>query len=161
MNQALASRGPSRIADRGSRIAYHLSPMRRPALFALIALACARADSAADSAAPGEVPAAAVAYREGRPDAPVRVIYFADYVCPDCATFSRAAAEPLRADWVARGRASLTIVDLPWHRGSVAGSAAAACAAEQGKYWAMHDLLFERQEVWRSVVDIPAKLRDY
>jgi protein-disulfide isomerase len=115
----------------------------------------------AEEESPGEVPAAAVAYREGRADAPVHVVYFDDYVCDDCAKFSRAAIEPLRREWIERGRARLTVVDLAWHRGSVAGSAAATCAAEQGKYWPMHDALYERQEVWKRAVDIPAQLAEY
>lgn len=110
---------------------------------------------------PGEVPPRAVAYRQGDATAPVHVIYFDDYVCDDCARFSKEAMEPLRRDWVDAGRARLTVVDLAWHRGSVAGSAAATCAAEQGAYWPMHAMLFERQEVWKRAVDIPAKLLEY
>jgi len=114
-----------------------------------------------DAAPPGEVPREAVAYEEGDARAPVHVIYFDDYVCDDCAKFSTEAVEPLRREWVAKKRARLTVVDLAWHRGSVAGSAAAACAAEQGQFWPMHAMLFERQEIWKRAVDIPAKLTEY
>jgi len=91
----------------------------------------------------------------------VHVIYFDDYVCDDCAKFNTEAIEPLRAEWLAKGRARLTVVDVAWKRGSVAGAAAAWCAAEQGKYWPMHEALFKRQEVWKRAVDIPAKLAEY
>ena len=128
----------------------------RLAVFAVVA-GC----TAAGSPPPGEVDGDAVAYREGPETAPVHVIYFADYVCDDCARFSSEAVEPLHTDWVGKGRARLTIVDLAWHRGSVAGSAAAWCAAEQGKFWPMHSLLFERQERWKRAVDIPAQLAVY
>ena len=124
----------------------------------VVAVAGCIAESAA---APGEVPAEAVAYRQGPAEAPVHVVYFDDYVCDDCARFSKEAVEPLRTRWVEPGRARLTVVDLAWHRGSVAGSAAATCAAEQGKYWPMHAMLYERQEVWKRAVDIPAKLDEY
>lgn len=110
---------------------------------------------------PAEIPRNAVAYTEGNPRSPVHVVYFDDYVCDDCARFSKAAVTPLQRDWVAKGRARLTIVDLAWHRGSVAGSAAASCAAAQGKFWSMHTALFERQEVWKRVVDIPQTLQSY
>lgn len=116
---------------------------------------------AAGSPSAGEVEAKAVAYREGPDSAPVHVVYFDDYVCDDCARFSSEAVEPLHAEWVGRGRARLTIVDLAWHRGSVAGSAAAWCAAEQGKFWPMHALLFERQPEWMRAIDIPAALATY
>jgi protein-disulfide isomerase len=134
-----------------------------PALLAAIvtlAAGCA-GDTQAGAAPSAEIPAPAVAYHEGPTSAPVHVIYFADYVCDDCAKFSAAAVEPLRTDWVAKNRAQLTVVDLAWHRGSVAGSAAAVCAAEQGQFWPMHTMLFERQEIWKRAVDIPAKLTEY
>lgn len=113
------------------------------------------------SDAPDTVPEAAVAYSEGSPTAPVHVIYFADYVCSDCAAFSREAGLPLKRAWLDTGRARLTVVDLAWHRGSLAGSAAATCAAEQGQYWPMHELLFTRQESWKRAVDIPAAVAEY
>jgi protein-disulfide isomerase len=108
-----------------------------------------------------DVPADAVAYSEGDPKSPVQIVYFDDYVCDDCARFSKAAVTPLQRDWVAKGRARLTIVDLAWHRGSVAGAAAASCAAAQGKFWPMHSALFERQETWKRAVDIPRALEAY
>lgn len=114
----------------------------------------------AESEASG-VPAQAVSYRQGAAEAPVHVIYFDDYVCDDCAKFSKEAMDPLRQEWVDAGRARLTVVDLAWHRGSVAGSAAAVCAAEQEAYWPMHEMLYARQEVWKRAVDIPAALVEY
>ena len=40
------------------------------------------------------------------------MIYFDDYVCDDCAKFAAEAIEPLRAEWVAKKRAHLVIVDV-------------------------------------------------
>lgn len=111
--------------------------------------------------APGLVANAAVAHQEGDAKAPVQIVYFDDYVCDDCAKFSSMAVEPLRTQWLAKNRAHLTVVDLAWHRGSVAGAAAAACADEQGQYWPMHTMLFERQETWKRAVDIPQALLAY
>jgi len=127
------------------------------------AAACAGEGRAAadERVPPGEVAPAAVAHREGDAAAPVHVVYFADYVCDDCARFSNEAMAPLRRDWVNRKRARLTVVDLAWHRGSVDGSAASVCADEQGQFWPMHTLLFERQEIWKREADIPAKLTQY
>ena len=97
----------------------------------------------------------------GSATAPVHLIYFHDYVCDDCQRFNFQAIEPLHRDWVEKGRVRLTFVDVNWHRGSVAGSAAAWCAKEQGKFWEMHHLLFERQDTWKRAVDIPATLAGY
>ncbi|HEU4565598.1 MAG TPA: thioredoxin domain-containing protein [Gemmatimonadaceae bacterium] len=109
----------------------------------------------------GVVDESGIAYAEGRADAPVQVLYFDDYGCDDCATFAREAVDPLHEQWVKTGRARIEIVDLRWHRGSDAAAAAAACAAEQGEFWPMHALLYERQEIWMRAVDVPAKLRGY
>lgn len=131
------------------------------ALAACVADGGATGDSAGDAVPPGGVARTAVAHQEGDSAAPVHVVYFVDYVCDDCARFSNEAMEPLRREWVARGRARLTVVDLAWHRGSVDGSAASVCADEQGQFWPMHTLLFERQEIWKRETDIPAKLTQY
>ncbi len=103
----------------------------------------------------------AVAYTEGSVSAPVQLTYFDDLVCDDCRQFSNAGAEPLRTKWVEGGKLRLTVIDLAWHRGSVAGSAAVVCAAEQGKFWAMHEMLFARQDHWKRESDIPAVLTNY
>ena len=136
-------------------------PARARWLFLVAAYPLAAGCARADATLPDDVAESAAAYREGSPEAPIHVIYFDDYVCDDCAKFSREAVTPLRERWVATARARLTLVDLAWHRGSVAGSTAAVCAAEQGRFWPMHELLFERQEVWKRTVDIPATLRGY
>lgn len=133
----------------------------RGVVWGCILVAAAGCIAEREQGAASEVPAGAVSYRQGSAAAPVHVIYFDDYVCDDCARFSKEAMDPLRREWVDAGRARLTVVDLAWHRGSVAGSAAAACAAEQDAYWPMHEMLYERQEVWKRAVDIPAALVEY
>ncbi len=119
--------------------------------------------TACEKAAPvkADTMAAAIAHMEGDPSAPVKLTYFDDLVCDDCRQFSANAAEPLRTQWVATKKLQLTVIDLAWHRGAVAGSAATVCAAEQGKWWEMHERLFERQDTWKRAVDIPAALQAY
>ena len=119
--------------------------------------------SACQKSAPatGDTMAAAIAHVEGDATAPIKVLYFDDLVCDDCRQFSQQAAEPIRTQWVAAKKLQLTVIDLAWHRGSVAGSAATVCAAEQGKWWEMHELLFARQDSWKRAGDIPAILQGY
>lgn len=119
--------------------------------------------SACQKAAPAKADtmAAAIAHVEGDSTAPIKFLYFDDLVCDDCRQFSDNAAEPIRTQWVATKKLQLTVIDLAWHRGSVAGSAAVVCAAEQGKWWEMHELLFTRQDTWKRTVDIPATLQGY
>jgi len=128
-----------------------LSPFVFGSLLAVVACDRAPADSATS----------AIAYTEGDTKAPVQLTYFDDLVCDDCRQFSNAGAEPLRTKWIRGGKVRLTVVDLAWHRGSVAGSAAAVCAASQQKFWEMHELLFARQDTWKRQSDIPAALTKY
>jgi protein-disulfide isomerase len=50
------------------------------------------------------------------------------------------------------GLANLTYFDFPLtqHRNTLAASNAAACADEQGKFWPMHDRLFQAQTEWNG-----------
>ncbi len=87
---------------------------------------------------------------QGRPvygseRAPVTVVVFADFQCPHC----RAEAPMLRkAIDTYRGRAKLVYkhYPLPGHVRAKAAAIATEAAHEQGKFWEMHDLVFENQE---------------
>lgn len=86
---------------------------------------------------------------EGRPiygaeRAPVTVVVFADFECPHC----RAEAPVLRkAVDQFRGRARLIYKHFPLmgHDRAKAAAIATEAAHEQGKFWEMHDLVFENQ----------------
>lgn len=94
----------------------------------------------------------AVGYSLGRPDAPVRVIEFADFECPACANFFAMIEPDVRSRLVDSGYVRYTFMDLPLpiHRNTWPASNAAACANEQGKFWEMHDALFQTQDQWNG-----------
>jgi protein-disulfide isomerase len=97
-------------------------------------------------------------YLIGKPDAPVKIIEFADFECPSCAGFSVVTEPDIRARIINPGLANLTYMDFPLtqHRNSLAASNAAACADEQGKFWPMHDRLFQAQTEWNGeATDVP------
>lgn len=77
------------------------------------------------------------------------VLYeYGDYECPSCG----AAYQPLK-DITAKyqGQISFVFRNFPLvtiHPNARAGAAAAEAAGLQGKYWQMHDLLYENQTVW-------------
>ena len=86
---------------------------------------------------------------EGRPvygneRAPVTVVVFADFECPHC----RQEAPVLRqAIDQFRGRAKLVYKHFPLggHVRAKAAAIATVAAMEQGKFWEMHDMVFENQ----------------
>lgn len=91
-------------------------------------------------------------YTLGSPTAPVRVIEFADFECPACAQFFTLTEPDVRARLVDSGVVQYTFMDypLPMHKNTWPASNAAACANEQGKFWEMHDMLFQMQDQWNG-----------
>jgi len=91
-------------------------------------------------------------YVIGKPDAPVKILEFADFECPACGRFATITEPDVRKRIIETGQASLTYYDfpLPQHRNSQPASNAAACADDQGKFWPMHDPLFAAQDEWNT-----------
>jgi protein-disulfide isomerase len=91
-------------------------------------------------------------YLIGKPDAPVKIIEFADFECPACGRFATITEPDVRKRLVEAGLANLTYYDfpLPQHRNSQPASNAAACADDEGKFWPMHDAIFANQDQWNT-----------
>jgi protein-disulfide isomerase len=109
--------------------------------------------------------AKAEGYVLGNPAAPVHILEFADFECPSCARFSILSEADVRKRIIDAGLASFTFFDfpLPMHKNSLSAHNAAACAAEQGKFWEMHDRIFNEQDRWNTeATDDPTSLmHDY
>ena len=83
----------------------------------------------------------------GSSSAPVTIVEYSDFECPFCRRFYRQTLPQLRERYVASGQVRLVFRHLPSpgvHPNALGAAAAAECAGEQGEFWAMHDLLFER-----------------
>lgn len=94
-------------------------------------------------------------YVMGRADAPVEIVEYADFECPACGQFATVTEPDVRARLVNTGQARYRFYDFQVtgaHRNSPAASLAAACAADQGKFWEMHDRLFAGQNDWRTPI---------
>ena len=91
-------------------------------------------------------------YLIGKVDAPVKILEYADFECPSCAGFATVTEPDVRTRIIEPGLANLTYYDFPLtqHRNTLAASNAAACADEQGKFWPMHDRIFQGQEEWNG-----------
>ncbi|HEY0527889.1 MAG TPA: thioredoxin domain-containing protein [Gemmatimonadaceae bacterium] len=97
-------------------------------------------------------------YEIGSASAPVQILEFADFECPSCAGYATITEPDVRQRIVNAGLARFTYLDFPLtqHRNSLAASNAAACADEQGKFWPMHDRLFNAQDEWNGeATDVP------
>ncbi|HJR62240.1 MAG TPA: thioredoxin domain-containing protein [Gemmatimonadaceae bacterium] len=99
----------------------------------------------------------------GNPSAPVEILEFADFQCPACGHFATITEPDVRKRIVEAGLASFRFFDypLPQHRNAIPAHLAAGCAAEQGKFWEMHDKLFEMQGEWSSARSPKGEFEDY
>ncbi len=82
---------------------------------------------------------------KGDPDAPVTIVEFSDYECPFCARFYSQTYTQIDEQYIKTGKVKLVYRDFPlsFHQNAQKAAEAAECAGEQGKYYEMHDLLFE------------------
>ncbi len=86
---------------------------------------------------------------KGSPDATVVIVEFSDFQCPFCLRWYNDTLPQIDqqiGDDVALVFLHFPIANL--HPNARTTHAAAECAGEQGKFWEMHDLLFERQGEW-------------
>jgi protein-disulfide isomerase len=85
----------------------------------------------------------------GRRDAPVTIVEFSDYQCPFCRQFVSTTLPAIKSAYVDSGKVRYVFRDFPIdhiHPYARKASEAARCAGDQGKYWQMHDLLFQNQQ---------------
>lgn len=97
------------------------------------------------------VPGDAEGYLMGDPNAPVTIMEFADFECPACANWATIQKADVVQRLIETGQANLRFYDFPLtniHPNTVAAHTAAACAADQSKFWEMHDALFRGQTEW-------------
>src|SRR2546426_717938 len=93
---------------------------------------------------------------KGRPGAPVTVYEMSDFQCPYCRSFALTTLPILEREYVQTGKVRLVYINLPLpylHANALAAALVATCAARQGKFWPMHDALFQHQEAWAALKD--------
>lgn len=84
----------------------------------------------------------------GDPDAPVLLYEMSDYACPFCRRYALETAPSVYERYVETGRVAVVFIDVPIASHgypSYLAHESAHCASEQGRYWEMHDALFDRQ----------------
>ncbi|OQA47467.1 MAG: Disulfide bond formation protein D precursor [Chloroflexi bacterium ADurb.Bin325] len=82
----------------------------------------------------------------GAADAPVLIEAYEDYGCHFCAQFSQTTGEQIRAEYEKTGKVRFEFKSFIIGGEPTRNAAnAAECAADQGKFWDYHDVLFARQ----------------
>jgi protein-disulfide isomerase len=90
-------------------------------------------------------------HKEG--SGPVQLVEFGDYQCPACGA-AYPNVKQIMKDF--NGRVTLYFRNFPLtqlHPNAMAGAEAAEAAGDQGKYWEMHDKLYENQNTWAGMSD--------
>lgn len=82
----------------------------------------------------------------GPADAKVMILEFSDFGCSHCRDFALNQGRQLREEYEKTGQVRFEFMPfvLDWNRTADPANAA-ACAADQGKFWDYHDALFARQ----------------
>jgi protein-disulfide isomerase len=92
---------------------------------------------------------------QGSASAPVWMVVVSDFECPYCARWHEQSYEALKREYVDSGKIRIAYLNypLPNHPHAMPAAEAAMCAGLQGKFWEMHDAIFQSQERWRAVAD--------
>lgn len=76
----------------------------------------------------------------GSRTAPIAIVEFGDFSCSACAAFAKEVEPALRKEYIDTGRVMFVYKTYPRLGGAGADTAAASwCAAQQGKFWQLHD----------------------
>lgn len=96
---------------------------------------------------------------KGAENPKVTVIEYSDFQCPACR-----AVFPLVKQLESKEGVAVVYRHLPLsniHKYAQIGAEAAEAAADQGKFWEYHDILFERQDQWSTSSDVNGTLVEY
>jgi protein-disulfide isomerase len=97
----------------------------------------------------------------GNREASVVLVEYADFQCPACVRYS-AIVKQLSSEY--GERVGFVFRHFPLgsiHQNAELAAKAAESAGLQGKFWEMHDLLFEQQDEWSSASDFKGMLENY
>lgn len=84
----------------------------------------------------------------GSDSAAVGLLVFSDFDCPFCKRFAETVLPVLIDRYVNPGVLTISFAHLPmpFHLRAMSIAKEAECAAQQGKFWPMHDALFKRPD---------------
>lgn len=102
-------------------------------------------------------------YYLGSDSAPLTVTEYADYECPACQQWFTVQFPTIEQRLIQTGKVRWRYRDFPldMHQNSRPAAHAAACADEQGKYWAMSQKIYSWQPDWTTKSDPTGIFRDY
>lgn len=106
-------------------------------------------------------PGAQPPHERGLASAPATIEEFGDFQCPPCASL-HPELKKIEAEYGPRLRVVFRHLPLQQiHKNAAAAAQAAEAAGRQGRFWQMHDMLYEKQKAWESATDVRPLLASY
>jgi len=100
-------------------------------------------------------------HTQGPENAPVTLEEFGDFECPPCGML-HPVLKTMEKEFGSRIRIIFREFPLvPAHVHALAAARSAEAAGLQGKFWEMHDLLYENQKTWHEAFDARPIFEDY
>lgn len=89
----------------------------------------------------------------GAESAKVWLIEVSDFQCPYCRQWHHQVYATIDREYVQTGKVRMAYLNFPlsMHLNAAAASEAAMCASVQGRFWEVHNALFENQERWAEL----------
>ena len=81
---------------------------------------------------------------KGPKDAKITIVEYSDFECPFCSRGANTIEEVLKA-YPNDVKVAFKNLPLPFHKNAKPAALAALAAGRQGKFWEMHDVLFQNQ----------------
>src|SRR5690606_27595178 len=99
-------------------------------------------------------------HTKGLESAKIQLIEFGDFQCPSCAQ-AETTVRQIMTDYPEQVKFTYRHFPLSFHQHANITAQASEAAALQGKFWEMHDLIFDNQAVWSAQNNIEDTLIGY
>ena len=83
----------------------------------------------------------------GKSDAPLKIVEYASFTCPHCATFHLQILPKIKEDYIDKGQVQIEYREVYFDGPGLWAGLLARCKGDE-KYFAMIDLIFEKQKDW-------------
>jgi protein-disulfide isomerase len=109
---------------------------------------------------PAVQPGAPNPYTRGMATSRVTVEEFSDFQCPACGALEPGLRRVMK-DYDDRVRFVFRNYPLSMHKYAFIAARAAEAAGQQGKFWEMHDLLYDNQKEWSEAMEPRVQFDSY
>lgn len=96
-------------------------------------------------------------WAKGNKNAPVTVVEYLDFECEACGAYYP-VVKRLSEEYENEVKFVVRYFPLPGHKNSMTSALAVEAAGRQGKYWEMHNIVFENQRDWGEKPEADPKI---